>query len=213
VRCSYVSDASIELILCDVGGVLGSNGWDHAERASAAQHFGFEYASFEQRHGEAVDTWECGRMTLDEYLGFTVFNVDRPFTREDFTAFMFAQSLPFPAALELMTDLASQQQWRMMTMNNESAELNALRVQLFGLESIFSAFITSAYIGAQKPNDTFYDKALAIAHADPARTVFIDDRPANLEPARQRGVHCILATNTDAIRHGLAALGVRRQAV
>ena len=199
----------IELILCDVGGVLGSNGWDHAERIAAASHFGFDYASFEQRHKEAVDTWECGRMTMDEYLDFTVFNVDRPFTREDFGAFMFSQSVPNAPTLKLMTDLASQGRWRMMTMNNESAELHAHRAQLFGLGPIFSAFVTSAYIGAQKPHSTFYDRALGIAHADPERTVFIDDRAENLEPARLRGVHCIQATDTDAVRAGLAALGVR----
>lgn len=209
VRCLYVSDESIELILCDVGGVLGSNGWDHRQRASAAEHFGFDYQTFERRHEEAVDTWESGRMTLDEYLDFTVFNAERQFTREAFTAFMLSQSDPNPAALKLMADLASQRQWRMMTMNNESAELNAHRVQLFGLRPIFSAFLTSAYIGLQKPSPGFYDRALAIAHADPERTVFIDDRPENLAPARERGVHCVQALDTDAVRDGLAALGVR----
>lgn len=203
-----MSDTPIELILCDVGGVLGSNGWDHGERASAARHFGFDYAGFEQRHEEAVDTWECGRMTMDEYLDFTVFNVTRPFSREDFAAFMFAQSVPNAPALQLMTRIASLGRWRMMIMNNESPELNAHRVRLFGLRPIFSAFITSAYIGAQKPHSRFYDNALAISHADPARTVFIDDRLENLEPARQRGVHCVHATDTTAVRAGLAALGV-----
>lgn len=203
-----MSDVPIELILCDVGGVLGSNGWDHAERAAAAAHFAFDYPSFEQRHEEAVDTWECGRMTMDEYVDFAVFNVDRPFTREEFREFMLSQSVPKPAALALMTELCSRGKWRMMTMNNESAELHAYRAELFGLRSIFSAFITSAYIGAQKPHGRFYDQALAIAHADPERSVFIDDRPENLEPARDRGIHCVLATDTEAVRAGLAALGV-----
>jgi putative hydrolase of the HAD superfamily len=204
-----VSDAPIELILSDVGGVLGSNGWDHGSRSSAAEHFRLDFASFEKRHEDAVDTLECGRMTLDEYLDFVVFNVDRPFTREEFRKFMFSQSVPNQAALQLMAALASQRRWRMMTMNNESAELNAYRIELFGLRPIFSAFLTSAYIGAQKPHGQFYDRALAVAQADPARTVFIDDRPQNLEPARARGVHCIQALNTDAVRDGLAALGIR----
>lgn len=203
-----MNNPRIELILCDVGGVLGSNGWDHVQRASAAKHFGLDYAPFEGRHEEAVDTWECGRMTLDEYLGFTVFNEERPFTREAFTAFMYAQSIPEPVTLKLMSELAARDRWRMMTMNNESAELNAHRVQLFGLRSIFSAFITSAYIGAQKPHAAFYDKALNIAHADPERTVFVDDRPENLEPAYKRGLHCVLATSPEAVRVGLGALGV-----
>ncbi len=203
-----MSDASIELILCDVGGVLGTNGWDHDSRRLAAQRFGFEFEPFERRHEEAVDTWECGRMTMDEYLDFAVFNVARPFSHDDFSAFMYSQSVPKPAALDLMTQLSSLRRWRMMTMNNESAELNAYRVKLFDLTPIFSAFLTSAYIGAQKPHPGFYDRALAVAHADPERTVFIDDREPNLAPVRARGVRCIHATDTDAVREGLAALGV-----
>jgi putative hydrolase of the HAD superfamily len=208
-----VSDTTIELILCDVGGVLGTNGWDHRSRHAAAAHFGFEFEPFEQRHEEAVDTWESGRMTLDEYLDFCLFNVDRAFTREDFRTFMFSQSVPNAAALGFMAELAAQRRWRMMTMNNESAELNAYRIGLFGLRPIFSAFITSAYIGAQKPRSGFYERALAIAHADPAHTVFIDDRPENLEPARKHGLHCVQATDTDAVRAGLAALGVTARGI
>jgi putative hydrolase of the HAD superfamily len=178
------------------------------ERARAAAHFGFDYASFEQRHEEAVDTWECGRMTLDEYLDFTIFREERNFSREAFTAFMYAQSVPQPLTLRLMDDLAARKRWRMMIMNNESAELNAYRVKLFGLGSMFSAFLTSAYIGAQKPHRTFYERALSIAHAIPERTVFIDDRPENLEPALKLGLHCVLASDPDAVRTGLGALGV-----
>lgn len=203
-----MNNPSIELILCDVGGVLGSNGWDRSQRESAAQHFRFDYAPFERRHEDAIDTWECGRMTLDEYIDFTVFNEERVFGRDEFKAFMFAQSAPEPETLRLMAGLAATRRWRMMTMNNESAELHAHRVELFGLRSIFSAFLTSAYIGAQKPRAAFYDRALNISHADPERTVFIDDRLENLEPAQARGIHCVLATGPDAVRDGLAALGV-----
>jgi putative hydrolase of the HAD superfamily len=203
-----VSDASIELILSDVGGVLGSNGWDHHQRAAAAEHFGFDSSSFEQRHEDAIETWESGRMTMDEYLDFTLFNVERPFTREEFTSFVLSLSVPKSAALKLMANLASQHRWRMMAANNESAELNAHRVQLFGLQSIFSAVLTSAYVGARKPHSTYYDRAFGISCADPARTVFIDDRLENLEPARDRGAHCVHATDTEALRAGLAALGV-----
>ncbi len=203
-----MSDTSIELILCDIGGVLGTNGWDRGERQLAAQTFGLDFDDFERRHEEAVDTWETGLMTMDEYLGFAVFNVERSFTRDAFAAFMRAQSQPIPETLLLMAGLASTRRWRMMTMNNESSELQLYREGVFGLRPIFSAFLTSAFIVAKKPHDVFYDRALAIAHAIPERTVFIDDRPPNLEPARKRGVHTIHATSTEAIRDGLAAIGV-----
>lgn len=199
---------AIELILCDVGNVLGTNGWDHAERKAAAQNFGLDYASFEVRHEEAVDTWESGRMTLDEYLDFVVFNEPRSFTRQEFKDFMFAQSRPYPDAIELMRQVAATGRYVMMAMNNESAELQAYRVALFGLEPLFIAFLTSCYIGARKPDPLFYDRALAIAHVDPARTVFIDDREVNIAPVAARGINTIQAKGAQSIRDGLAALGV-----
>ena len=203
-----MSDASIELILCDVGGVLGTNGWDHDERRLATAHFGLDFDAFELRHEEAAETWETGQMTIGEYLDFTIFNVERSFTRDEFIAFMQQQSVPNQPAIDLMRDLSRQQRWRMLTMNNESAELHEYRAGRFGLGDIFSAFLTSAYIVAQKPRGLFYDRALAIAHAIPERTVFIDDRMQNLEPAKDRGVHVVHATDTNAVRQGLAALGV-----
>lgn len=203
-----MSSAAIDLVLCDVGGVLGTNGWDQGSRRLAAAHFELEFAPYERRHEEAVDTWECGRMTLDEYLDFAVFNDAREFSHDEFRQFILDQSVPNKQAITLMTKIAALERYRMMTMNNESAELNAYRVDLFGLRPIFSAFITSAYIGAQKPRDTFYDRALAISHADPERTVFIDDREENLAPARDRGLHCVHATNTTAVIAGLGELGI-----
>ncbi len=203
-----MSNVSIELILCDVGGVLGTNGWDHDERIAASRKFGFDPDEFERRHEEAVDTWETGDMTMNEYLDFTLFNVPRSFARDDVIMFMRAQSVPHPDTLRLMQNLAAKRRWRMMTLNNESAELNAYRIDLFGLAPIFSAFLTSAYVAAQKPHGIFYDRALRIAYATPDRTVFIDDRPPNLLPAAERGLHTVHATGTDSIRAGLAALGV-----
>ena len=198
----------IELVLFDVGGVLGTNGWDTAEREAAAARFSLDYESFERRHDEAVQTWESGHMTLDDYLDFVVFNAPRAFTRVEFRDFMFAQSKPAPEMIALARSIGATGRHRLMVMNNESAELNAIRIERFGLGPIFTAFLTSCYIGFRKPHGTFYDRALAIANADPARTVFVDDREENLEPVRARGVHTVHATGIDSVRDGLAALGV-----
>lgn len=200
--------AELQLILCDVGGVLGTNGWDHVSRAAAAAQFRLSFDGFEARHDEAVDTWESGHMSLDEYLDFTVFNEPRSFSREQFTRFMVDQSRPFPDAIALMRSVAAQRRYTMMTANNESADLNAYRIGLFGLEPIFSAFLSSCYIGARKPHAPFYDRAIAIAHAHPETAVFIDDREENIEPMRTRGFPTIHARDVRAIRDGLHALGV-----
>ena len=63
--------------------------------------FGMDRDAFEARHADAVDTWEAGEMTIDEYLDFAVFDVARAFSRDAFKKFMFAQSVPTRESLDL----------------------------------------------------------------------------------------------------------------
>ena len=63
-------------------------------RQEAAEKFNLDQDDMNERHHLTFDTYEEGKLSLDEYLHPLVFYEDRPFTREDFKAFMFAQSQP-----------------------------------------------------------------------------------------------------------------------
>lgn len=193
----------------DVGGVLGSDAWDREQRVRAAARFGLEADEFEERHAEAVGALEAGAMTLDEYLDAAVFHRPRPFGRDVFTAFMREQSVPHADTIALARGLAGAGRYRLMTLNNESAELNAYRLRVFGLTECFVAFVSSCWVGAVKPSRRIYETALAVAQVEPARAVFIDDRERNLEPARALGMQALLYRGAAALRSELAALGVR----
>lgn len=199
---------TITHLFFDVGGVLGTNGWDREQRAAAAEQFGLDPAEFADRHQEAVSSWETGKMSLDEYLECAVFHRPRGFSRDDFKAFMLAQSTPFPETVGLARSLAATGRFRMMALNNESAELNAYRLKQFGLTDIFLAFFSSCWVGALKPSRRIYELALAMSQAAPERAVFIDDRARNLDPAKALGMHVIRYTGADAVREALAGLGV-----
>nr|MDQ6870831.1 HAD family phosphatase [Gemmatimonadota bacterium] len=84
----------IRHIFFDIGGVLGSNGWDKEQRQRAIQQFDLDPEEFQWRHEEVVGEWEEGRITLDEYLDITVFYNERPFSRQAIRDFMCAQSVP-----------------------------------------------------------------------------------------------------------------------
>jgi putative hydrolase of the HAD superfamily len=199
---------TVRHVFFDIGGVLGSNGWDREQRAAAAQHFGLDVADLEDRHGEAVATLEQGRMPLDEYLRCTVFYRPRPFELAEFKAYMLAQSTPFPDTIDLARALARTGRYRLMTINNESAELNQYRVEQFGLRDIFITFFSSCWVGTLKPARRIYQVALAMAQAEPEGSVFIDDRERNLEPARALGMRTIRFTDALRLRQELAAMGV-----
>src|SRR5450759_4062218 len=94
--------SSITALFLDIGGVLLTNGWDHHVRKRAATNFKLELAEMEDRHHLTFETYEEGKLTLEEYLGRVVFHQKRQFTQAQFRRFMFAQSKPCPEMIELI---------------------------------------------------------------------------------------------------------------
>ena len=60
---------AIKCLFVDIGGVLLTDGWDHRARKRAASTFKLKFAHVEERHQSALDVYEEGRLTLEEYLG------------------------------------------------------------------------------------------------------------------------------------------------
>ncbi len=100
-----MSDDKITTLFLDIGGVLLTNGWDRDGRARAMAQFNLDAKEVDERHHLTFDTYEEGKLTLDEYLDRVIFNEDKSFSRADFKAFMFAQSQPLEGALEYFKDL------------------------------------------------------------------------------------------------------------
>ena len=63
----------ITTLFLDIGGVLLTDGWDHQARERAATKFKLELAEMEDRHHLTFDTYEEGKLTLEEYLGRVIF--------------------------------------------------------------------------------------------------------------------------------------------
>jgi putative hydrolase of the HAD superfamily len=177
---------SLTHVFFDIGGVLATNGWDRDQRARAREHFGLD-DGFEDRHQEVVGELETGALEFDEYLDITVFQEPRPFSREAFRAFVLRLNEPFPSSITLARRVAEAGRVTLMTLNNESEALNLYRIERFGLRDIFSAFLSSCWLRLHKPSARYFERALAISQADPARSLFIDDREHNLVPARALG--------------------------
>ena len=192
--------APVEHIFFDIGGVLGSNGWDREQRQRAVEHFKLDPEDFQCRHEEVVGAWEEGRVALDEYLDIAVFGQERAFSRDSFVEFMHDQSVPDEATIEIAQALTKHSRLTLMTLNNESDDLNRYRIHKFRISEIFEAFLSSCWLGVRKPTRQFYSRALGIAQANPAHSLFIDDRQQNLAAASALGMTVILFTSADKLR-------------
>ena len=194
-------------VFFDIGGVLGTNGWDTEQRTNAAAEFGLD-GEFDARHREISGDWELGRLTVDEYLDIAVFYQPRPFSRDAFYAWMKDQSRPFEESVRLARRVAERGQVSLFTLNNESAELNQHRIEKFGLADIFDAFFSSCWLGVRKPTPRIYTVALAATQASPAQSLLIDDRAQNLGPAAARGMRTILYRNPAQLEEALVSEGL-----
>src|SRR5690349_6047000 len=108
----------ITTLFFDIGGVCLSNGWDHEQRQEIAERFAFDYAAFDARHRQVVDSLERGHLTLEEYLTWTIFYENRTFTLEQIVSAIQALSTPIPETLELVREIAASHHYNLMVINN-----------------------------------------------------------------------------------------------
>jgi putative hydrolase of the HAD superfamily len=145
---------------------------------------------------------------LNEYLDRTLFYRPRKFTREEFTAFMFAQSKEFPAVRAILEQCAATKRYFIGAINNEPLELNQYRIEAFHLRRSFQVFFSSCYIHSRKPEEGIFRVALAVTQRRPEECLFIDDRPLNLEAPRRLGMSVIHYQSPEQLRTDLHQLQV-----
>ena len=200
--------ANVTALFWDVGGVMLRNGWDEESRRKAVGKHKLDWAEFEDRHERFVAALETGQIALDEYLEQTVFYRQRSFTKREFEDFIFSLSEPFPKTLGIVQRLAQSKKLVLAILNNESLDLNLYRIDRFGLRDYFSAFFSSCFLGARKPDEAIYRMALQITQRSPQESVFIDDRVPNLEGARRCGMRAIHFQNATQLEQDLRALDI-----
>jgi putative hydrolase of the HAD superfamily len=204
-----VGDSPISSLLLDVGGILGTNGWDTAARDRAAARFAIDRAEMEGRHRAAFDAFEVGSITLRQYLDLCVFWRPRDFAVEDFEAFMFEQSQPHQDAIEFFAGLKERNSLRVVAVSNEGRELADYRIGLFGLSSLADAFVVSGYVGMRKPNPGIYQLALAVCGSVPRhQALVIDDRPLLVEMASSLGLRVLHYMDLASTKRDLAEIGL-----
>jgi putative hydrolase of the HAD superfamily len=198
--------AKIRVLFLDVGGVLLTNGWDRHMRRRAAEKFGLDHEEMDERHHLTFDTYEEGKLSLEEYLRRVVFYEKRSFPPEEFKAFMFAQSEALPEMMEFIRGLKTRFGLRIAAVSNEGRELTVYRVRKFNLTAWIDFFIASAFVHFRKPDPDIYRMALDVAQADPAQVLYIDDRAMFVEVAQQLGIRGIHHQGFESTRKALEAL-------
>jgi len=200
----------ITTLFLDIGGVLLTDGWDHHARKRAAANFKLEFAEMEDRHHLTFDTYEEGKLSLEEYLGRVVFYQKRPFTRAQFRCFMFAQSKPFPEMIELVRRIKARYGLKIAVVSNEARELNSHRIRKFKLGGFVDFFISSCFVHLRKPDVDIFHLAIDIAQVPVEQVVYIENTPMFVQVAEGLGIQSILHTDYISTCAKLASFGLQK---
>lgn len=204
------TSARVTALFLDIGGVMLTNGWDRRAREAAAMKFGLDLEELNDRHRMTFDTYEAGKLSLDEYLKRVVFCREQPFTMEEFRNFMFGQSQAYPEMIDLVKALKARYRLRIAVVNNEGRELNEHRIKTFHLNEFIDFFISSCFVHFRKPDADIWKVALDIAQIPREEVVYIDDRPMFVQIAQGLGLRGIVHNykNVGKTKDALAAMGL-----
>lgn len=197
----------ITTLFLDIGGVLLSNGWDRASRKLAASEFSLDPLEFEERHHLTFDTYEEGKLTLDEYLDRIVFYEHRNFTRQQFKDFMYSRTEAYPEMIEMICQIKEKYKLKLAIVNNEGRELNEYRIRTFGLNKFIDFFISSCFVHFRKPDADIFRIALDIALVKPDEVIYVEDRAMFVSVAENLGINGLLHENYATTREKLAQWG------
>jgi putative hydrolase of the HAD superfamily len=203
------ASSPIKTVFWDIGGVLLTNGWDRDQRARVLTRLGVDLKDYESRHEAANFFWERGLSTAEHFFNVTVLNQNTNLTFDDLWPQVCAESkVLHPESLEILGELGERGDVRLATLNNESRELNAYRLDAFRLRPFFDYFICSAYVHEMKPNDGIYGAAIEISGHVAETALLIDDKVENCEAAVACGMQAIRFESPEQLRDELRQLGL-----
>jgi putative hydrolase of the HAD superfamily len=203
-----MENEKIIALFLDIGGVLLTNGWDRTMRQRAARKFDLDYEEMNERHHLTFDTYEEGKLNLDQYLSRVVFYRRRSFSRDDFRDFMLAQSEPMPEMIALLSTLKKKYGLKIAAVSNEGRELTIHRVGSYKLNRLIDFFICSCFAHLRKPDEDMYRLALDCAQVPAENVVYIDDRLMFVQVAGAMGIKGIHHIDYESTRAALADFGL-----
>lgn len=196
------------ILYTDIGGVLGTNGWDTPLRRRLCAHLSIDFKEIEARHRLMFDSYERGFLPLDEYLRYVFFASPRPFTVADLREYTFNQSTAWPENIEFFKNVKQSNQLKMGLISNEGQGITEHRVGKFGLRQLADFMVISHYVHLRKPDHEIWRLALNLAQAHPAEAIYVDDREMFVNVAAELGFTAVHHTSLDSTRHRFRELGL-----
>jgi putative hydrolase of the HAD superfamily len=204
-----MSAGKFQVLFSDIGGVLGTNGWDSGLRAKVVSHFGLDSADIEKRHQLMFDSYERGFLTLHQYLKYVFFDRPRNFELDHLRDFILAGSVAWPENLALFQRVKIANGLKFALISNEGQGITEHRVGKFGLRAVADFIVVSHYVHMRKPDKQIWQLALDLAQADVKEAIYVDDREMFVNVAADMGFTAFQHVTLEQTRKSLEDLGLK----
>lgn len=196
------------VLYTDIGGVLGTNGWDTALRRRLCAQFNVDFDQIEARHHLMFDSYERGFLSLADYLRYVFFQSPRPFTVADLRDYTFNQSIVWPENVAFFQHVKRVNKLKMGLISNEGQGITEHRVGKFGLRQLADFMVISHYVHMRKPDHEIWHLALNLAQAHPHEAIYVDDREMFVNVAAELGFTAVHHTSLESTRNRFRELGL-----
>lgn len=196
------------VLYTDIGGVLGTNGWDTELRRRLCGHFNVDFDDIEERHRLMFDSYERGFLSLVDYLRYVFFSSPRSFTIDDLRDYTFNQSVVWPENVAFFKQVKLANKLKMGLISNEGQGITEHRVGKFGLRQLADFMVISHYVHMRKPDHEIWRLALNLAQAHPHESIYVDDREMFVNVAAELGFTAVHHTCLEGTRRRFRELGL-----
>lgn len=203
-----MAHAKFRLLYSDIGGVLGTNGWDARLRNDITAHFGVDFDEIDSRHHLTFDSFERGYMTFADYLQHVFFASPRAFTLEELRDYTYSRSVPWPENIEFFKRLKRANQLKVGLISNEGQGITEYRMAHFGLRELADFMVISHFVHLRKPDREIWQLALNLAQATTEESIYIDDREMFAHIAAEIGFTAIHHVSLESTAEQLGNLGL-----
>ena len=185
------------VLFSDIGGVLGTNGWDGPLRRRIVAHFGLDFEDIEARHHLMFDTYERGFLSFEDYLRHVFFAAPRAFTVADLRDYTYAQSVAWPDMIDFYRRVKRANGLKLALISNEGAGITEHRIGKFGLRDLADFMVISHFVHMRKPDHAIWRLALNLAQATPEESIYVDDREMFTLVAAELGFTAVRHTSLE----------------
>lgn len=204
-----MSDGKYQIVFSDIGGVLGTNGWDTTLRAKVVAHFNLNAEEIDKRHNLMFDSYERGFLSLEQYLKYVFFEQPRDFELTDLRDQIYAGSVSWNENIQLFARVKSLNDLKLALISNEGQGITEHRVGKFGLRKVADFMVISHCVHMRKPDAQIWKLALNLAQVSVDQAIYVDDREMFVNVAADLGLTAFQHVSLDQTRARFEALGLK----